>query len=381
MSHLPDGSGPGDTELPRTELPRTESPRTESPRTEPTLPELHELVSDLLAWVSWEGRRGLRLVPAGDITGAPRATTTAARAGPAPTRPKLRPRAGSPPRAPAEGRARRAPAPAGPAPTDATPPRRSPARAAVPPARPAGSAATAPPPPADVKLSGTWARLARPGALIDGQAPAGSDLLRGQLDAAVGQADPAARLAGIRRAMGDCKRCGLCASRTHIAFGVGDPAARLVVLGEGPGEQEDLQGEPFVGAAGQMLDRMIENVLGLQRRDVYILNMVKCRPPRNRNPQPAELDACRPFLMAQLAAIRPDLVLLLGSVASRALLGPGIMRARGRWHALRWPGGESRVMATFHPAYLLRKPADKRLSFQDLKLLRSALDELGPRPA
>ena len=159
----------------------------------------------------------------------------------------------------------------------------------------------------------------------------------------------------------------------RIVFGVGDPESRLVVLGEGPGEQEDRKGEPFVGPAGQMLDQMLEKVLGLSRSQAYILNMVKCRPPRNRNPQPEELQACRPFLLAQLASIRPDFVLVMGTVASRALWGEGITRARGHWHELTWPEGQARAMPTFHPAYLLRKPQDKRLTFADLLLLAQAL--------
>lgn len=203
--------------------------------------------------------------------------------------------------------------------------------------------------------------------------------LQEALKAAVRRPDAAARLLGVREAMGDCHRCRLCEGRKSLVFGVGDPAARLLVLGEGPGEQEDLKGEPFVGPAGAMLDGMLERVLGLRREQVYILNMVKCRPPRNRNPQEDEIEACRPFLRAQLASVRPDLVLVLGSVASKALLGEGITAARGRWHGLAWPGGGARAMATFHPAYLLRKPEDKRLTFEDLKQVRAALDELPPR--
>ena len=203
--------------------------------------------------------------------------------------------------------------------------------------------------------------------------------LQEALKGAVRRPDPAARLLGVREAMGECHRCRLCEGRRNIVFGVGDPAARLLVLGEGPGEQEDRKGEPFVGPAGEMLDGMLEKVLGLQRREVYILNMVKCRPPNNRNPQDDELEACRPFLRAQLASVRPDLVLLLGSVASKALLGQGITVARGQWHTMAWPGGGARVMATFHPAYLLRKPEDKRLTLQDLRALKAELDKLPPR--
>ncbi len=179
----------------------------------------------------------------------------------------------------------------------------------------------------------------------------------------------------VRDELGDCRRCGLCKERRQIVFGVGSPDADLVVVGEAPGYHEDMQGEPFVGPAGQMLDRMLVHVLGLTREEVYILNVVKCRPPKNRNPLPDEVAACRPVLEAQLAAIRPKVGLVLGSVAFRALFGTdaGITRSRGQWKtALGIP-----MLPTFHPAYLLRKPEDKRLTFADLKDLRKRYDALG----
>jgi uracil-DNA glycosylase len=186
---------------------------------------------------------------------------------------------------------------------------------------------------------------------------------------------PAVRVQRVRDELGDCRRCGLCKARRSIVFGVGDPDADLVIIGEGPGEQEDLKGEPFVGPAGQMLDKMLENVLQLRREQVYITNVVKCRPPKNRNPEPDEVESCRPFLEAQLTAIRPKLVLVLGSVACRALFGSdlGITRARGAWHEY----AGIPVMPTFHPAYLLRKPEDKKYTFEDLKTLRVRYDEIG----
>jgi DNA polymerase len=192
----------------------------------------------------------------------------------------------------------------------------------------------------------------------------------------------AADLDAVRAHLGDCQRCGLCEARRNIVFGVGDPAARLFVIGEGPGAHEDRQGEPFVGKAGQMLDRMLEAVLGLQREQVYISNVVKCRPPGNRNPNPEEIARCRPFLDAQLRVVKPDLVLVLGSVAFKTVFGTsaGIKRSRGAWRELTWEGGAARAMSTFHPAYLLRQPDDKRLTFADLKELRGALDALPPRP-
>jgi len=194
--------------------------------------------------------------------------------------------------------------------------------------------------------------------------------------------DPALALSELREELGDCHRCGLCEGRRNLAFGVGSPQARLMVIGEGPGAEEDRLGEPFVGAAGQMLDRMLVNVLGTSRQQaggagVYIANIVKCRPPGNRNPLPEEVERCLPFLRGQVAAVRPRFVLLLGSVALKALFGAdqGILRSRGCWRELPVAPGlpPARVMPTFHPAYLLRKPEDKRLTFEDLKLLREAM--------
>jgi DNA polymerase len=203
--------------------------------------------------------------------------------------------------------------------------------------------------------------------------------------------DPALALSDLRAQLGDCRRCGLCEGRRTLAFGVGSAHAKLLVIGEGPGAEEDRLGEPFVGAAGQMLDRMLGNVLGTSRQKegeegVYIANIVKCRPPGNRNPLPEEVERCLPFLRAQIAAVRPRFVLLLGSVALKALYGPdqGILRSRGRWRDLPVAEGlpPARVMPTFHPAYLLRKPEDKRLTFEDLKLLRDAMarDRAGTAP-
>lgn len=200
---------------------------------------------------------------------------------------------------------------------------------------------------------------------------------RPEEDAGPEPTDPTERLAKVRATLGDCRRCGLCAERRSIVFGVGTPEADLVVVGEAPGQQEDEQGEPFVGPAGQMLDKMLENVIGLRRDQVYILNVVKCRPPKNRNPLPDEIEACRPFLDAQLAAIGPKTILVLGAVAYRTLFrtDAGIMKNRGKWHTY----GEVPVMPTFHPAYLLRAPQDKRYTFQDLQQLRARYDSLGGR--
>ncbi len=171
-------------------------------------------------------------------------------------------------------------------------------------------------------------------------------------------------LEAIRQELGDCKRCKLSNGRTQIVFGVGNPKAELVFVGEGPGAEEDAQGVPFVGAAGQLLTKMIE-AMGLRREDVYICNVVKCRPPGNRDPEPEEIEACEPFLKAQLAAIQPRAIVALGRFAVQTLLRDKtpITRLRGTWREL----GGIRLMPTFHPAYLLRYPSEKRRAWSDLQ--------------
>ena len=172
--------------------------------------------------------------------------------------------------------------------------------------------------------------------------------------------------------MGDCRRCKLHTSRTNLVFGVGDPHARLMFVGEGPGQDEDEQGEPFVGKAGQLLTRIIE-AIGLERSDVYIANVVKSRPPQNRNPEPDEIAACMPFLERQIASIAPAVIVTLGNVPTKALLGveTGIMRMRGNWREYRGIP----VMPTFHPAYLLRTPGDKRLVWDDMRKVADRYNE------
>jgi len=174
-------------------------------------------------------------------------------------------------------------------------------------------------------------------------------------------------LEAIREKLGDCRRCALSEGRTNIVFGVGDPQARLMFIGEGPGRDEDIQGEPFVGAAGGLLTKGII-AIGLSREQVYIANVVKCRPPGNRTPQPEEMTACLPFLKAQIAAIRPKVICLLGSVAVKGLLGgqAQITKLRGKWtDYLGIP-----VMPTYHPAYLLRNPHAKADCWEDFKAMR-----------
>ncbi len=174
------------------------------------------------------------------------------------------------------------------------------------------------------------------------------------------------RLEDIRADLGQCTRCGLSAGRRHIVFGEGNPHADLVFVGEGPGGDEDRSGRPFVGAAGQLLTRII-GAMGLSRDKVYICNIVKCRPPGNRNPLPDEIASCLPFLHRQLRAIAPRFVCVLGKVAAQTLLETEapISRVRGRLHHV----GDWNVLPTFHPAYLLRNPERKRDVWQDMQLL------------
>ncbi len=173
-------------------------------------------------------------------------------------------------------------------------------------------------------------------------------------------------LTEIRNDLGDCRRCRLCRQRTHIVFGKGNPSARLVFVGEGPGGDEDRRGEPFVGPAGQLLTKIIE-AMGMTREEVYICNVIKCRPPKNRNPEPDEVATCSPFLDRQLKAIRPEFICALGKFAAQYLSGTdqAISRLRGRFFEYRG----IRVMPTYHPAYLLRNPVEKRLVWSDMKRL------------
>lgn len=186
--------------------------------------------------------------------------------------------------------------------------------------------------------------------------------------------DEAARtrtLMGLAEEVSVCRRCALHAERTYAVFGEGGSVPRLVVVGEAPGAEEDRTGRPFVGRAGELLTRMLA-AIGLTREDVYIANVLKCRPPGNRSPRPDEVAACRPFLDAQLEVLAPPLLLALGSHATRLLLRTerGITALRGRFHTS--PDGW-RVMPTFHPAYLLRKPAAKRDVWEDLKKVAADL--------
>lgn len=177
----------------------------------------------------------------------------------------------------------------------------------------------------------------------------------------------------LRAAVTGCRRCGLCATRTQTVFGTGDPRARLVIVGEAPGAEEDRQGEPFVGRAGLLLNSMLR-AAGLARGDVFIANVLKCRPPNNRDPQPAEIESCVPYLYQQIELIAPRVILCAGRIAAQNLLGTTAPLGRLRGVAHQHPGGVP-VVVTYHPAYLLRAPGEKRKAWADLQLVMSLLED------
>lgn len=187
---------------------------------------------------------------------------------------------------------------------------------------------------------------------------------------------PEKSLKMLRKEIGDCCRCKLYKGRTQIVFGVGNPEADLVFVGEAPGRDEDLQGEPFVGEAGQLLTKIIES-MGLKRQDVYIANVVKCRPPNNRNPERDEIESCEPFLIRQLEIIKPKIICALGTFAAQTLLKTKekISSLRGNFYYYH----HIKVMPTFHPAYLLRNPGDKRLVWEDVRKVMKELNLKGKR--
>jgi len=176
----------------------------------------------------------------------------------------------------------------------------------------------------------------------------------------------------IREDLGECTRCKLNEGRNNIVFGEGNPDARIVFVGEGPGRDEDMQGRPFVGRAGKLLTKII-NAMGLKRSDVYICNVVKCRPPKNRNPEADEVAACEPFLLRQIRSIQPEVIICLGSVATGLLLKMKNIRMsdlRGQFHQY----GNSKLMITYHPAALLRNPNFKKPVWEDMKMVMKELD-------
>jgi len=183
--------------------------------------------------------------------------------------------------------------------------------------------------------------------------------------------NPAEALAAVRAEIGDCTRCKLhTLGRSQVVFGVGNPDADLMFVGEAPGADEDVQGVPFVGRAGQLLTKIIE-AIELKREDVYIANVIKCRPPQNRNPEPDEVETCEPFLFQQIAVIKPKVIVALGKFAAQALLRTDAPISRLRGRVFEYRG--AKLIPTFHPAYLLRNPSSKREVWEDMKLVRSLL--------
>ncbi len=183
---------------------------------------------------------------------------------------------------------------------------------------------------------------------------------------------PTPSLARIQADLGDCHRCNLYRDRGNIVFGSGNPDARLVFVGEAPGFEEDRKGEPFVGPAGRLLTKIIR-AIEMTRDEVYILNVIKCRPPQNRNPLPEEVEACSPFMMQQIRSIQPDFICALGKFAAQTLLQTHrpISRLRGRFYDYQG----IQLMPTFHPSYLLHNPEKKREVWQDMQKLMAALKE------
>jgi DNA polymerase len=201
------------------------------------------------------------------------------------------------------------------------------------------------------------------------QAAAVSEMEGGET---TGPASARESLEEIQTELGECTRCRLHSGRRTIVFGVGNPDADLMFIGEGPGYDEDVQGIPFVGRAGQLLTKIIE-AIQMTRDEVYIANIVKCRPPENRDPEPDEIASCRPFLERQIESVRPKVICTLGRVAAQALLSTG--EALGRMRGQIRQYGETVVVPTYHPAYLLRYPEYKRPTWEDLKLVRRLLHE------
>jgi DNA polymerase len=206
--------------------------------------------------------------------------------------------------------------------------------------------------------------------------------------AAKGHPPPPGSLEALANACGACRRCSLGTTRQQVVVSRGDPGARLMLVGEGPGAQEDATGEPFVGRAGQLLDQMLASVAIDSNRDAYICNVVKCRPPDNRKPTPAEMEACRPWLDQQIRLVNPAVILMVGATAMEGLLGirGGITRLRGEWRRGSGDLLEGRwMMPIFHPSYLLRNPSrlegsPKWLTWNDLKDVRRLLDQLTADP-
>jgi uracil-DNA glycosylase len=234
-----------------------------------------------------------------------------------------------------------------------------------------------------LELRGRWGAVgvprgsSRPAGAVAAVAPPAASAPIAAVSPPIRPAALALSLAAVREELGDCTRCKLSAGRKSIVFGVGNPGADLVFVGEGPGADEDARGEPFVGAAGQLLDKMIA-AMGFARSDVYICNVVKCRPPYNRNPEPDEVAACEPFLKGQLGAIKPRMIVALGKFAAQSLCREQTPISRLRGNFRTYEGIQ--VMPTYHPAFLLRTPEAKRQAWSDLQAVLAALARMGITP-
>jgi uracil-DNA glycosylase family 4 len=222
-----------------------------------------------------------------------------------------------------------------------------------------------------------WKPRQRPPAAAPRQPAAPAPAPTGEIEAAAAPVDPAdeATWEALRLEVSGCTRCELCNTRTQTVFGVGNRRAELLVIGEAPGADEDLQGEPFVGRAGQLLNSMLR-AMGSPRETVYIANVLKCRPPGNRDPKPVEVASCLPYLQRQVDLIQPRLILAVGRIAAQNLLATDtpIGRLRGQVH--RFGARATPLIVTYHPAYLLRSPSEKRKSWGDLKFVRAELARL-----
>lgn len=281
---------------------------------------------------------------------------------------------------------RPAPAPVASRPVAAPPAVAAPEAAPVPPLVAPAAVPMAPPaaPEAAVVAAAEPAR-ARPGvpaSILNRTGPPPRPVPKAEAQAAepppipVAEAVKDANLEQLAEQVVACTACGLCQGRRHAVFGQGAQPTRWLVVGEAPGEQEDRQGQPFVGRSGQLLDAMLSAVGMSRERDVFITNVIKCRPPGNRNPKPEEIAACSPYLMRQIALLKPERILVLGRFAAQTLLGTDatIGSLRGRLHQLKTDEGvEIPVIVSYHPAYLLRSPSEKARAWQDLKLAARAL--------
>ncbi len=225
-----------------------------------------------------------------------------------------------------------------------------------------------------VSRAGTTARASAPSSVAS---PAAAPPLPVELFAKYPGLEKTSTLDELREFIGECSRCKLAPLRKNLVYGVGNPNAQLMFVGEAPGAEEDARGEPFVGRAGQLLTDIIERGMGLRRSDVYICNVIKCRPPENRNPEPDEVASCEPFLFRQIEIVKPRAIVGLGTFAVQAVLKvkTPISKLRGNWHEFRGV----RFMPTFHPAYLLRNPSDKRLVWADIQEVMKFLDMPIPR--